>query len=58
MEDDDKVVTLSLEEESTCTVIAKALSVQVKVKGWGSNILQVNESIHICVSTAGLGQAL
>ena len=28
-------------------VIAKALSVQVKVKGRGSNILQVNESIHI-----------
>ena len=28
-------------------VIAKALSVQVKVKGRGSNILQVNESIHV-----------
>ena len=27
-------------------VIAKALSVQVKVKGRGSNILQVNKSIH------------
>ena len=27
-------------------VIAKALSVQVKVKGRSSNILQVNKSIH------------
>ena len=27
-------------------VITKALSVQVKVKGRGSNILQVNKSIH------------